>query len=139
MIRLHDLRRTWATQALEAGIHPEVVSERLGHPTIGITLDTCSHVDPATQTDAADRVAALILGSGAWPDVIRAAGVGGCGDQTVTTGTGRAAGGVLDRAPTCDDAASRPWVVHETRFSQRWCGLRGVRRGVAGRPFTPRV
>jgi hypothetical protein len=32
-IRLHGLRHTWATLALQAGIHPKVVSERLGHAT----------------------------------------------------------------------------------------------------------
>ncbi len=41
-IRLHDLRHTWATLALQAGIHPKVVSERLGHSTIAITLDIYS-------------------------------------------------------------------------------------------------
>lgn len=61
-IRLHGLRHTWATLALEAGIHPKVVSERLGHSSISITLDTYSHVAPAMQTDAAERVAALISG-----------------------------------------------------------------------------
>lgn len=61
-IRVHDLRHTWATLALEAGVHPKVVSERLGHANISITLDVYSHVSPAMQTDAADRVAALILG-----------------------------------------------------------------------------
>lgn len=60
-IRVHDLRHTWATLAREAGVHPKVVSERLGHSNISITLDTYSHVSPAKQTDAADRVAALIL------------------------------------------------------------------------------
>jgi hypothetical protein len=38
-IRLHDLRHTHATLALQAGIHPKVVSERLGHATVSITLD----------------------------------------------------------------------------------------------------
>lgn len=38
----HDLRHTAATLALTAGIHPKVVSERLGHASIGITLDTSS-------------------------------------------------------------------------------------------------
>jgi integrase len=61
-IRLHDLRHTWATLALEAGIHPKVVQERLGHSNVSITLDLYSHVSPSMQTDAADRVAALILG-----------------------------------------------------------------------------
>jgi integrase len=43
-IRLHDLRHSYATVALKAGIHPKIVSERLGHSTIGITLDLYSHV-----------------------------------------------------------------------------------------------
>ena len=39
-IRLHDLRHTHTTLMLKAGIHPKIVSERLGHSNIGITLDT---------------------------------------------------------------------------------------------------
>ena len=39
-IRFHDLRYTHATLLLKAGIHPKIVSERLGHANIGITLDT---------------------------------------------------------------------------------------------------
>jgi integrase len=62
-IRLHDLRHTWATLALQAGIHPKVVSERLGHATISITLDTYSHAIPAMQESAAALVAALIDGT----------------------------------------------------------------------------
>ena len=38
-IRLHDARHTHATLMLKAGVHPKVVSERLGHANIGITLD----------------------------------------------------------------------------------------------------
>jgi len=48
-IRLHDLTHTWATLALQAGEHPKVVSEILGHANISITLDTYSHVIPAMQ------------------------------------------------------------------------------------------
>jgi integrase len=59
-IRLHDLRHTHATLALQAGVHPKVVQERLGHAKIGITLDTYSHAIPAMQADAAAKVAALI-------------------------------------------------------------------------------
>ena len=43
-IRLHDLRHTWATLALQAGEHPKVVQERLGHAKVSITLDVYSHV-----------------------------------------------------------------------------------------------
>jgi integrase len=59
-IRFHDLRHTHATLALQAGVHPKVVSERLGHASIAITLDTYSHAIPAMQEDAAATVAALI-------------------------------------------------------------------------------
>jgi integrase len=62
-IRLHDLRHTWATLALQAGVHVKVVSERLGHSSIAVTLDIYSHVIPAMQEDAAATVAALVLGS----------------------------------------------------------------------------
>jgi integrase len=41
-IRLHDLPHTHATLALRAGIHPKVVSERLGNTTVSITLDAYS-------------------------------------------------------------------------------------------------
>jgi integrase len=58
-IRLHDLRRGWATLALQAGIHPKVVQERLGHANIGITLDTYSHVTAGLHEEAAEQVAAL--------------------------------------------------------------------------------
>jgi integrase len=60
-IRLHDLRHTHATLALQAGVHPKVVSERLGHATVSITLDTYSHAIPALQEEAAERIAGLLL------------------------------------------------------------------------------
>ena len=59
-IRFHDRRHTHATLALAVGVHPKVVSERLGHASVGITLDTYSHAIPAMQEDAAAKVAALI-------------------------------------------------------------------------------
>ena len=60
-IRLHDLRHTYASLALAAGVHPKVVSERLGHANIGITLDCYSHCLPALSEEAACRVAALLV------------------------------------------------------------------------------
>ena len=55
-IRFHDLRHTHATHLFRAGIHPKVVSERPGHASIGITLDTYSHVMPGMQEEAAGRI-----------------------------------------------------------------------------------
>ncbi|MDQ3533669.1 MAG: site-specific integrase, partial [Actinomycetota bacterium] len=60
-IRFHDLRHTSATLALSAGIHPKVVSERLGHASVTITLDTYSHVVPTLQEEAAAKIGALVL------------------------------------------------------------------------------
>jgi hypothetical protein len=60
-IRLHDLRHSYATAALAAGIAAKVVSERLGHATIAITMDTYSHVLPGLDERAAATVAQLIL------------------------------------------------------------------------------
>ncbi len=60
-IPLHDLRHTWASLALQAGVNPKVVSERLGHASVGFTLDTYSHVMPGLQQDAAYAVASLVL------------------------------------------------------------------------------
>ncbi len=63
-IRLHDLRPTHATLALQAGIHPKVVSERLGHAAVSITLDTYSYAIPAMQEEAAALIAGLLFAGG---------------------------------------------------------------------------
>ena len=63
VIRLHDLRHTWATLALVAGVDVKIVSERLGHSSPLITWQTYQHVIKGMQTDAGEKVAALIFGS----------------------------------------------------------------------------
>jgi integrase len=63
-IRLHDVRHSYATAALAAGVPPKVISQRLGHATIAITMDTYSHVIPGLDEQAAETVARLILGDG---------------------------------------------------------------------------
>ena len=60
LIRLHDLRHTNATLSLKAGVHPKVVSERLGHASIAITLDLYSHVTPGISREAADAVESMV-------------------------------------------------------------------------------
>ena len=59
-LRFHDLRHTHASQLLKEGVHPKVVSERLGHSTVAFTLDTYSHVLPGIQKDAAQRIDASL-------------------------------------------------------------------------------
>ncbi len=60
-LTLHGLRHTWATLALEDGVHPRVVQERLGHSTVAITLGIYSHVSPRLHDEAANRVARLMI------------------------------------------------------------------------------
>ncbi|MGH2442186.1 MAG: site-specific integrase [Chloroflexota bacterium] len=58
-IRVHDLRHTAATLALQQGVSPKVVQEMLGHSSITLTLGTYSHVLPPMRREAADRMNAL--------------------------------------------------------------------------------
>ena len=60
-IRLHDLRHTHATLPLEAGWHPKIVSERLGHASVAITLDLYSHVSPTLQEQLADGMMEAVM------------------------------------------------------------------------------
>jgi integrase len=55
-VSFHALRHTHATDLLRAGVHPKVASERLGHASIAITMDTYSHAIPSLQEDAAQRI-----------------------------------------------------------------------------------
>ena len=55
-ITFHGLRHSHATQMLTNGTHMKVASERLGHSSIGITMDLYSHVLPGMQEEAAERV-----------------------------------------------------------------------------------
>ncbi|WP_018759825.1 site-specific integrase [Paenibacillus terrigena] len=59
-ITFHDLRHTHASLLLQQGVHPKIVSERLGHSSVVITLDTYSHLLPNLQADAADGLDMLI-------------------------------------------------------------------------------
>ncbi len=60
-ISLHALRHGWATVALEAGVPMKVVQDRLNHASERITADIYTHVRTPLQSDAAERVAELIL------------------------------------------------------------------------------
>ena len=53
-LRLHDLRHTHASLLLDSGVQIKVISERMGHSTIGITADLYSHVQPSAQRQAVE-------------------------------------------------------------------------------------
>ena len=59
--RLHDLRHSYATALVQAGVPMKAISERLGHSGIGITMDVYSHVLRDLDQEAAD------LGGGIHP------------------------------------------------------------------------
>jgi len=59
-LRFHDLRHTHASLLLKGNIHPKIASERLGHATIGITLDTYSHLMPGMQEEAARSIDSVL-------------------------------------------------------------------------------
>jgi integrase len=59
-IRLYDLRHTCATLLLQAGENPKVVSERLGHASIVLTLDVYSHVLPTMQASATEKLEKIL-------------------------------------------------------------------------------
>ena len=61
-IRLHDLRHTHATIMLQHGANPKVVSERLGHSNIAITLGIYQAVMPRMQAAAADQFMGAVFG-----------------------------------------------------------------------------
>lgn len=48
---------------LQQGIHPKIVSERLGHSSVAMTLDIYSHVLPGLQEAAARRFEELLQDS----------------------------------------------------------------------------
>lgn len=59
-MRFHDLRHGAATLLLAQGVHPRTVMETLGHSTIAVTMNVYSHVVPALQREAADRLDAVL-------------------------------------------------------------------------------
>jgi integrase len=52
-----------ASLLLVPGVHPRVVMETLGHIQISLTMNTYSHVLPALQREAADKMQAALVAS----------------------------------------------------------------------------
>jgi hypothetical protein len=75
--------------ALGAGVHPKIVSERLGHATIAVTLDLYSHVALTIDAEAAALLASKIFDS-------RSAGRGAVSRGTVTVWGEAGSGGRCD-------------------------------------------
>ena len=62
-IRMHDARRTHATLMLDQGVNWKMISERLGHGSVAMTLDLYAHASPGLQQAAAhgfDKVLGVV-------------------------------------------------------------------------------
>lgn len=61
-LTLRGLRHTYATTALRSGVHPKIVSSRLGHATVAFTLDTYTEDIPDLDEAAAQEISDLFVG-----------------------------------------------------------------------------
>lgn len=61
-LRFHDLKHIHATLLAQAGVHPSVMQERLGHSTPGLSQQVYVHNTASQQVDAAAAVEGLISG-----------------------------------------------------------------------------
>ncbi len=59
---LYGLRHTCASLLLQAGTHPKVVAERLGHSSTTLTMDVYSHVAPGMQSEATAQLERMLYG-----------------------------------------------------------------------------
>ncbi len=59
-IRLHDLRHTYSTMALDEDLNVETLSERIGHADVGVTLKVYTHKSPGKDRPLADHMGRLI-------------------------------------------------------------------------------
>jgi integrase len=60
-ITFHDLHHLHATVLMALGENPKIISERLGHSRVQVTLDTYSHVSADMQRKSANRFEDVIL------------------------------------------------------------------------------
>jgi len=104
-VRLHDLRHGAASLMLAAGVPIEVVSKRLGHANITLTMDTYSHLLEGVGREAAERAQALVPRAQA--PAVRS--------HNVTTSTGEA--DVEDTEPTAlpSDSSEKTGGPRRTR------------------------
>ncbi|WP_418888484.1 tyrosine-type recombinase/integrase [Mycolicibacterium neoaurum] len=60
----HDLRHSYATAALKAGVSPKIVSERIGHADVVFFLQTYAHVLKNDDRESAEQAAQFLIGDG---------------------------------------------------------------------------
>jgi integrase len=58
-LRFHDLRHTCAALSVAAGAHVKLISARLGHSSVQITLDRYAHLFPSVEEALGEQLDAL--------------------------------------------------------------------------------
>jgi integrase len=58
-LRVYDLRHSHASLLINEGVHPKNISERLGHSSIKLTMDTYGHLFEGSDRDSADKMEGL--------------------------------------------------------------------------------
>jgi integrase len=66
-LRLHDLRHSYATLAIQAGVPLLTVSRQLGHASIATTADLYTHAVPGSNRAAAEVMEAILAGNQTQP------------------------------------------------------------------------
>ncbi|WP_343031337.1 site-specific integrase [Metabacillus lacus] len=61
-IRFHDIRRTHTSILIDEGVSPKVVSQRLGHSDVSITLNIYTDVFDQRQVEATDKIDEILSG-----------------------------------------------------------------------------
>jgi len=61
-LSLYSLRHSCASILMQAGTHPKVVAERLGHSSTTLTMDVYSHVAPGMQSEATAQLEQMLYG-----------------------------------------------------------------------------
>jgi hypothetical protein len=69
-LRLFDLRHTHASLLINEGVHPKKISERLGHSSIKLTMDTYGHLFEGSDRDSAEKMEKLFGGEPKAPRVL---------------------------------------------------------------------
>ncbi|MBR6184880.1 MAG: site-specific integrase [Clostridia bacterium] len=59
-VRLHDLRHTYATLAIQNGVDYKTISNNLGHATVAFTMDVYAEVSMTMQQDSVSKMESFI-------------------------------------------------------------------------------
>jgi integrase len=59
-IRLHDVRHTYATLSLDSGVNAKILSDRIGHSDLSVTLQIYGHRSVGQDREAAELISKLI-------------------------------------------------------------------------------